>query len=132
MSWNKEKITLALALVILCWCAVQVTGSFFLGDPLSGIQLQDPSPSSAGVVGASVRIDWFEQSSLGDLARDPFQSVSDWRSVPADLIGPPPFPALRRRIPLPAPVEGVVSARLAVEETPPESENSNGDPGGEQ
>ncbi len=131
MSWNKEKITFTLSLAILCWCTVQFTSSFFLDDPLHDIKLQNPSPSNAGVVGASVRIDWFEPNSLGTLARDPFQSVSDWRGAPADPLPSPPIPELWRRIPSPAPVKGVATARLAVEASPPESSAENSDPGGE-
>lgn len=131
MSWNKEKITFTLSLALLCWFTFQFAGSLFLGNPLEDVQLQNPSPSSAGVVGASVRIDWFEPNSLGSLARDPFQSVSDWRGAPADPLGFPPIPALMRRIPAPAPLKDVATARLTVEVTPPEPVSSSTNSGGE-
>jgi hypothetical protein len=119
MGWNRERITFVLSALVLLGSILHAAGSFLGGDATS-IQLQEPAPAQRGIVGGRVTIDWYQGE--GGAIRDPYQAKSDWRSARPDTLALPPYGALERRIPLPAPVASAPRAWPGLEPEPPKLE----------
>ncbi len=118
MRWNIEKTFCGICLCFLLLNVFGLAKTFILGDPLTGVALQQPSSSDGGAVGGLVRLDWYEPVPV-EVARNPFQSVSEWKPAPVDVLGAPPVAPLPRRIPLPALLSGNSATRLHAELAPP-------------
>ena len=120
MRWNVEKVFFFICLGFLLLALLGFSKTIILGDPLSGADLTEPGSSDGGAVGGVVRIEWYAPVPI-EAARNPFQTVSDWRSAPTDHLGVPPLGILPRRVPLPATVSDDSRARLRVELSRPVS-----------
>ena len=122
MRWNVEKGFFFICLGFLLLTMLGFAKTFILGDPLAGSDLSAPGSSDGGAVGGVVRIGGYEPVPI-ETARNPFQTVSDWRTAPEGPLGEPPLGVLPRRIPLPATVSDDPRARLRVESSPPVSQD---------
>ena len=122
MRWNVERVFFFICLGFLLLTMLGFAKTVILGDPLAGSELSEPGSSDGGAVGGVVRIEWYEPGPI-ESARNPFQTVSDWRTAPRDPLGVPPLGVLPRRIPLPATVSDDPRARLRVESSPPVSQD---------
>lgn len=119
MRWNIEKGFFAIGAAFLVLSLLGMAQTLILSNPISGVELVDPEPSSGGAVGGVVRVEWYE-SDPGLANRNPFKAISEWRSVPVGDLDTPPLGSLRRRVPLPPLFSEDNGAWLNSEQAPPE------------
>ncbi len=125
MRWNVEKVFFLVCMGFLLLALLGFAKTVILGDPLSGAELSQPGSSDGGTVGGVVRLEWYEPVPI-DTARNPFQTISDWRPAPVDALGKPPLGMLPRRLPLPTLVSGDSQSRLRIEKERPVSKDEEG------
>ncbi|MDE0959321.1 MAG: hypothetical protein OSB09_00910 [Planctomycetota bacterium] len=114
MRWNIEKGFCVICLGFLLLSVLGLAKTYILEDPLAGVDLRVPESSDGGTVGGLVRLEWYEPAPI-EMARNPFSSVSEWKTAPTDLLGVPPLSPVLRRVPLPALVSGDPRTRLRAE-----------------
>jgi len=119
MRWNIEKIFFVIGAAFFLLSLLGMTQTLILSNPLSGVELMDPESSSGGAVGGVVRVEWYE-SDPGLASRNPFQAISEWKSVPVGSLVSPPLGSLNRRVPLPPLFSGDAAAWLTFEKEVPE------------
>ena len=122
MRWNIEKGFFVICLGMFLLSLLTLAQTFILGDPLSGVDLRRPGSSDGGTVGGLVRLEWSEPIPI-EVARNPFETVSEWKPAPVNLLGVPPVGDLPRRVPLPVLVSSDPRTRLRAELAPPEAQD---------